>query len=327
MYNLFRNRDRRQSARQLRAILPQFLTLENRSYTSALPTFFRDTSLAYGPGQAISTSFVPSVFDPDMADWTATDTEAGDAGATTGTNKSNDLMASEDDPPVALVSASEAGTVSNSIAAPVADPNSNLQAVELDVSHSHTDSVTAASNVLYGFGETGGDSGPFQETEARPENPMHYNLTESDGSAITSGSVTVTFTVTLSSMAPRGADGLQFDREADLVLSTTFLTATVFVGGDGGGHSGGADGLSISDSNGDTYSDTTFGEDPSTSSTHTFTAIIPITSNAKVSADYDSYYRTFPSGDLDTTPTGSGTGETDPNVSSFSWSFSMVANP
>ena len=327
MFNMFRNRDRRQTARQLRAILPQFQSLENRAYTSALPAFFRDTTLPYGPGQAISTSFVPSVFDPDMADWTATDTEAGDAGATAGTNKSNDIMESGDDPPVALVSASEAGTVSNSIAAPVADPSSNLQAVEIDVSHSHTDTITAASNVLYSFGETGGIDGPFQETEARPENPLNYNLTESDGSAITSGSVTVTFTVTLSSMAPRAADGLQFAREADLVLSTTFLTATVFVGGDSGGHSGGADGLSISASNGATYSDGSFGNDPSTSDTHTFTTIIPITSNAKVAVDYDSYYRTYPTGYLDTTPTGSGTNETDPNVSSFSWSYSMVANP
>jgi hypothetical protein len=151
--------------------------------------------------------------------------------------------------------------------------------------------------------------------------PLNFIARNTDGSSIVgpaTGTVTITFSVSISAMDTSGPDGFyRFEREGSLGLSTTYVD--IGVGPTAGGvvvtdHATGV--VLASDPNFNDLVSGGGGGDPGDLS-FSWSGNFPISQVLSIS--YGS--------DLQTNPNGTFNGETASYTADFDWSFSVTANP
>lgn len=216
--------------------------------TSAVPAFYYDNSQPFGVSSVDAASFVQPANPALPAGSDSTNSSPG--GATASGSISNDVV---DNPPSPeggtgnLASVQESGQVSSVIGGPVQPSSTGVQGLYITVSHSHTDQVYADANGPYYIGPNIAN----ETTTATSNGFMNWVVQNTDGTPAT-GTMTVTFSVSISGYDASGPNGTQrFDRSADLAIETNYFNIGISAEGPG---------VSVTDPSGTTIykSDTTF---------------------------------------------------------------------
>lgn len=227
MYGSIRPKRARYAKKAFRPWLPGSGPALEMRFLPGNMLFYSDPNYAYGTMNADSTSEVQPI-DPSQP-YSVEDMESGTTGTsaqTTLTNVVIGTLATEDSsgevPEEDHVSVTEVGNLLAAFAEPGPDPStSNTEAIQLDVFHSSTDTVTADDSGSYIVGSGGVI---FETTDFSTGNAYNFNIQNPTGGP-PNGTITIAFDMYMKDPLPG------FAQQASLSLQSSHLDVSLNTAG------------------------------------------------------------------------------------------------